>query len=281
MVSRAKGRASSPRCPRLCDIDRPRYERADVASANLGHRGLGLSGLPPLRAAAQGRARGGLPRQLLHRVARQHRAPARQPPLRAGAPRRDRAAHAGGRRGLPPRLPGLADPLPAQPGAHDPHRRRGDAQHARPRARGAGRASSSRRRPRSTAIRSSTRSARATGATSTPSARAPATTRASAAPRRWPSRTRASTRSRCASRASSTPTARACTRTTGAWSRTSSCRRCATSRSPSTARGSRRARSATRPISSRASSASWPASTASIRSTSATRARRRCSSWPR
>ena len=36
--------------------------------------------------------------------------------------------------------------------------------------------------------------------------------------------------SRCASCASSTPTARACTRTTAAWSRTSSCRRCATSR---------------------------------------------------
>ena len=48
------------------------------------------------------------------------------------------------------------------------------------------------------------------------------------------------------------------------------------SRSPSTARGSRRARSATRPISSRGSCASWPASTAPIRSTSATRARRRC-----
>ena len=36
-------------------------------------------------------------------------------------------------------------------------------------------------------------------------------------------------------RASSTPTARACTRTTAAWSRTSSCRRCAASRSRSTA----------------------------------------------
>ena len=94
----------------------------------------------------------------------------------------------------PPRLPRLADPLPAQPGAHHPHRGRGDAQHARPGARGAGAHPDRLDVARSTAIRSSTRSARATGATSTRSARAPATTRASAAPRRWPSRTRASTR---------------------------------------------------------------------------------------
>jgi nucleoside-diphosphate-sugar epimerase len=54
---------------------------------------------------------------------------------------------------------------------------------------------------------------------------APATTRASAAPRRCSSTITASTG--CASRwrASSTPTARACTPTTGAWCRTSSCRR--------------------------------------------------------
>ena len=77
------------------------------------------------------------------------------------------------------------------------------------------------------------RSARTIGATSIRSARAPATTRASAAPRRCSSTTGASTTCRSRWRASSTPTARACTRTTGAWCRTSSCRRCsaATSRS--------------------------------------------------
>ena len=74
--------------------------------------------------------------------------------------------------------------------------------------------------------RASIRRPRTTGATSIRSARAPATTRASAAPRRCSSTTAASTG--CASRwrASSTPTARACIRTTGAWCRTSSSRRC-------------------------------------------------------
>src|SRR4051812_38483094 len=46
-------------------------------------------------------------------------------------------------------------------------------------------------------------------------------------------------------RASSTPTGRACIRTTGASCRTSSCRRCAASRSRCTAKAARRARSAT------------------------------------
>ena len=109
------------------------------------------------------------------------------------------AAHDGGRRGLPPGLPGLAHPLPAQPGAHDPHGGRGHAQHARARARGEGAHPHRVDVARSTATRRSTRRSSRTGATSTPSARAPATTRASAAPRRSPSRTRASTTSRCAS----------------------------------------------------------------------------------
>ena len=49
---------------------------------------------------------------------------------------------------------------------------------------------------------------------------------------------------RSRSRASSTPTARACIRTTAAWCRTSSCRRCSAATSPSTATARRRARSA-------------------------------------
>ena len=78
---------------------------------------------------------------------------------------------------------------------------------------------------RSPAIPSSTRSVENIPGQHQPDrTRAPATTRASATPRRWRCRTRLSTaRRRCASRASSkAPTARACTRTTGAWSRTSS-----------------------------------------------------------
>ena len=51
----------------------------------------------------------------------QRRAPARRASLRADAARRQRAADDGGRRDLPPRVPGLAHPLPAQSGAHDPH----------------------------------------------------------------------------------------------------------------------------------------------------------------
>ena len=155
----------------------------------------------------------------------QHRAPDRPSALRADAPRRDVPALRRGRRDLQPRLPGLADPLPARSRADDQDQRARRHQHAGARqapqvphlpglhVRGLRRSRRCIRRPRTT------------GATSTRSVRAPATTRASAAPRRCSSTTTASTSSRSRSRASSTPTVRACTPTTGAWSRTSSCRR--------------------------------------------------------
>ena len=76
----------------------------------------------------------------------------------------------------------------------------------------------------------------------------PATTRASAAPRRCSSTITGSTSSRSRSRASSTPTGRACIRTTGAWCRTSSSRRCSDEPITLYGDGSRRARSATSTI---------------------------------
>jgi UDPglucose 6-dehydrogenase len=103
------------------------------------------------------------------------------------------------------------------------------------------------RRPpaRCTATPRCTRRPRTTGAGSIRSASGPATTKASAAPRPCSSTTGASTG--CASRwpASSTPTARACTPTTGAWCRTSSCRPCRARTSRSTGTAARRAASAT------------------------------------
>ena len=97
-----------------------------------GDRRRRLSRLPSLRAAAGAGPRGALRRQLLHRHARQHRAPARPPALRADAPRRHLPALRRGRRDLQPRLPGLADPLPARPGADDEDQRARRDQHARP-----------------------------------------------------------------------------------------------------------------------------------------------------
>ena len=147
------------------------------------------------------------------------------PGVRGDAPRRHLPALRRGRPDLQPRLPGVADPLPARPGAdHQDQRARRD-QHARPgqagrRAHPAGLDQRGVRRSRTC-----TRSARTTGATSTRSGRARATTRASAAPRRCSSTTTASTACRSRWRASSTPTGRACTRTTAAWCPTSSSRR--------------------------------------------------------
>ena len=93
---------------------------------------------------------------------------------------------------------------------------------------------------------------RATGDTSIRSDCARATTKASGARRRCSSTTTASTVSTSGSRASSTPTARACIPTTAGWCRTSSCRRCAASRSRCSAKAARRVRSATSTTSSRA-----------------------------
>ena len=185
----------------------------------------------PVRPLDIGRPRRPLRRQLLHRQQGEHRASARASALRTDAARRDVPALRRGRRDLQSRLPGLADPLPARSRADDEDERPRRDQHA-----GAGQARSSARILQASTSRGlrrprrSIRRPRTTGATSTRSARDPATTRASAARRRCSSTTTASTSSRSRSRGSSTPTVRACTPTTAAWCRTSSCRRCRASR---------------------------------------------------
>jgi hypothetical protein len=63
---------------------------------------------------------------------RQRRGLPRQSALRADAPRRDLPALCRGRRDLQPRLPGLAGPLPARPGADHQDQRPRRHQHARP-----------------------------------------------------------------------------------------------------------------------------------------------------
>ena len=136
------------------------------------------------------------------------------PSLRGAAPRRHLPALRRGRPDLQPRLPGLADPLPARPGADAPRPACTARSTCSAWPSGSARASSRPRPARCTAIPTSIRSARTTGATSTRSGRARATTRASAAPRRCSSTTTASTDCRSRWRGSSTPTARACTRTT-------------------------------------------------------------------
>ena len=115
------------------------------------------------------------------------------PRFELDAPRRDVPAVRGGRRDLPPGVPGLPDPLPARPGADDQDQRPRHDQHAGPGQADQGPDPARPRPPRSTATRACTRRPRTTGATSTRSARAPATTRASAAPRRCSSTTAAST----------------------------------------------------------------------------------------
>jgi len=102
-----------------------------------------------------------------------------------------------------------------------------------------------------TAIRPSIRSRSATGATSIRPACAPVMTRGSVAPRACASTTGARTESTCGLPASSTLTARGWRRGTAGSSPTSSCRRCAISRSPSMATAARRAPSATSMTSSR------------------------------
>ena len=159
-----------------------------------GHRRRGLPRLASVRAAAGGAATT-CSASTTSSPARkqQHRAPARQSALRADAPRRDLPALCRGRRDLQPRLPGLADPLPARPGADDQDQRARRHQHAGPGQAHCAPRSSRPRPARSTAIRRCIRRPRAIGATSIRSARAPATTRASAAPRRCSSTTTAST----------------------------------------------------------------------------------------
>ena len=112
-------------------------------------------------------------RQFLHRHASDNIAHLLdQPAFRADAPRRDLPALRRGRRDLQPRLPGLADPLPARPGADDQDQRARRDQHAGPRQAGEGARSSRPRPARSTATRRPSADRETTGATSTRSARA-------------------------------------------------------------------------------------------------------------
>ena len=130
--------------------------------------GAGFLGSHLCERLLAGRARSAVRRQLLHRLARQHRASARRPALRADAPRRDLPALRRGRRDLQPRLPGLADPLPVRPGADDQDQRARRDQHARPRQADASARSSRPRPARSTATRRCIRSPRATGGSVNP-----------------------------------------------------------------------------------------------------------------
>jgi hypothetical protein len=86
-----------------------------------------------LRAPAGPGSRSAVRRQLLHGAARERRAPAPEPALRADAARRHDAAVRRGRRDLQPRLPRLADPLPVRPRADDEDERPRRDQHAGPR----------------------------------------------------------------------------------------------------------------------------------------------------
>ena len=104
----------------------------NASKTNARHRRRRLPRQPPVRPAARAGPRRAVRRQLLHRHQAQHRAPARPSALRADAARRDLPALRRGGRDLQPRLPGLADPLPARPGAdHQDQRARRD-QHAGP-----------------------------------------------------------------------------------------------------------------------------------------------------
>ncbi len=135
--------------------------------------GAGFLGIPPERPPDRRRARTCFaPTTSSPAAQAQRRPPARHTALRADAPRRDVPALCRGRRDLQPGLPGLADPLPARPGAdHQDQRARRD-QHAR-----------SRQAPRAHDLsgldqrglwrpRPSTRRPRTTGATSIRSASA-------------------------------------------------------------------------------------------------------------
>jgi UDP-glucuronate decarboxylase len=186
--------------------------------------GAGFLGSHLCERLLERRRRRALRRQLLHRHQGQHRPPAGQPALRTHPPRRDLPALRRSGRDLQPGLPGLADPLPARPGADHQDQRARRHQHAGP-----GQAREGEDLPglhqrgvRRPEVHPQTEDY---WGRVNPIGPAPATTKASAAPRPCSSTTTASTG--CASRspASSTPTARACTRTTAAWSPTSSCRR--------------------------------------------------------
>ena len=219
------------RAPRAAEFGGSATNRGDASVKWSGqrsdtcHRGRRFLRLPSVRSALARRQECAVRGQLFDRRARQHHPPAEPSQFRGAAPRRHVSAVRRGGRDLQPGLSRVAHPLSVRPGAdHQDQRARRD-QHA-----GARQARQGEdlpgvdqrglRRPQHASA-----DARITGAMSTRSARGRATTKASAAPRRCSSTTTASTSCGSRSRAFSTPTVRECIRTTGGWSRTSSCRR--------------------------------------------------------
>ena len=196
--------------------------RDDRQGPGPGHRGRGLHRLAPVRAAAGRRVRRALRRQLLLVDQGQHRPPAAEPEVRGDPARRDLPALRRGGRDLPPRLPGIADPLPARPGADDEDRGARLDQHAGP-----GQAHRG-EDPHHLDLRGVRRSEGAPpdgGLLGQRQPHRPACVlrRGQAGGRdavlRLPPPARPARSRSCAC---STPTARACTRTTAAWSPTSS-----------------------------------------------------------
>ena len=100
--------------------------------------GAGFLGSHLCERLLAGRRQRHLRRQFLYRSATQHRAPPRPQTFRAHPTRRHVPALCRGRRDLQSRLPGLAHPLPARPGADHQDERAWRDQHARPRQAGEG-----------------------------------------------------------------------------------------------------------------------------------------------
>ena len=126
-----------PRSPRRSSACRSvRYAPAQRGQEGPRHRRSGLHRLAPLRAAARRRLGGVRPRRRLHRVARQHRAPARParlpPRRRLGALARGRErGRAQVRRRLPPGRGRRRPPDRRAARPHDGHERAGHRDRAR------------------------------------------------------------------------------------------------------------------------------------------------------
>ena len=215
---------------------------------DLGDRRRRFSRLASVRAADRAGARRHLSRQLLHQPEIERRPFALAAEFRADPPRHHAADLPRGRRHLQSGLSRRARPLPVQSDQdhEDLGRRRdqcvGDGQTLP----GEGPAGVDQRGLRRSGGPSATRSRIADR--STRSGRGRATTKANARPKRSSWTTIAATGSMFASCGSSTPTARECTRSTAAWSRISSARRCWAKTSRSSATAARPARSATATI---------------------------------
>ncbi len=197
------------------------------AKARPGHRRRRLPRLAPVRPADRGRQRSRCASTTSSPAAKDNIAHLiGQPALRADAARRDVSAVRRGRRDLQPRVPGLADPLPARPGADHQDQRAWRHQHAGPR----------QARARQDFPGVDVRGVRRSGGASAD--RGILGQRESDRPALLLRRRQALRRDAVlrlpppaqaahqGGRASSTPTARACIRTTAAWCPTSSCRRC-------------------------------------------------------